>query len=108
MLFKLDVPDYRLDEHVSEHRSENMNELTSYELWVIDMELEGKWVPQYGEKIYVPYSDEIGCYEEEWDGNIGQKEYVESGVIYPTANEAIERSRNDLEVSKCEKLSATA
>ena len=72
--------------------------ITSYELWQIDMELAGKWVPCVGETFYVPYDDDIDCFSEEWEeDNPTQMEYAEAGLIYPTANEAVERARKDME-----------
>jgi hypothetical protein len=72
--------------------------LTSYELWQIDMELAGKWVPCEGETIYIPYDDDADCWSEEWEeGNPTQMEYAEAGLIFPTANEALEKARKDME-----------
>ena len=70
-------------------------ELTQYELWEIDMELAGKWVPTIGETIYIPYDDDIDCWSEEWDGNPTQQEYAEQGLVFSTVNEAVARARED-------------
>jgi hypothetical protein len=74
-----------------------VHELTSYEHWQIDMEIAGKWVPCEGETIYIPYDDDVDCWEETWDGNPTQQEYAEQGLIFATANEAVERARKDME-----------
>ena len=49
-----------------------MHVLTDYELWEIQMELAGKWVPSRGETIYIPYDDDIDCWSETWEGNMTQ------------------------------------
>ena len=74
-------------------------ELSNYEIWEIRMNLAGKWVPCMGESIFVPYEDDIDCFEEVWDGNIDQQEYAEAGLIYSTASEAVARARKDMEVA---------
>lgn len=98
MIYKLDVPDWRLDppEEKSYH-DENVVELSQYESWKCDMELAGKWVPNEGETIYIPYDDAVDCFSEEWEGNITQQEYVEQGLIFATANEAVAKARQDME-----------
>ena len=72
-------------------------ELSSYELWEIDMEIAGKWVPCMGEKIYIPYEDDVDCWEESWEGDADQREYAEAGLIFATANEAVAKARQDME-----------
>lgn len=72
--------------------------LTHYELWEISMGLAGKWVPRMGETIYVPYDDDIDCWEEIWDGNVDQRELAEQELVFPTANDAVARARLDREV----------
>ena len=72
-------------------------ELNSYELWEIRMELAGKWVPCMGETIYIPYDDDVDCWEETWDGNPTQQEYAEQGLIFATANGAVAKARQDME-----------
>ena len=73
--------------------------LSQYELWEIDMELAGKWVPTIGETIYIPYDDDADCFEEIWQGTIDQQEFAEAGLIYSTASEALARARKDMEVA---------
>lgn len=75
--------------------------LTEYEHWQIDMEIAGKWVPCMGESIFVPYEDDIDCFEEVWDGNIDQREYAEQGLVFPTANDAVAKARMDMEGGNC-------
>jgi hypothetical protein len=74
-----------------------VHELTNYELWEIRMEIARKWVPCMGETIYIPYEDDVDCWEETWDGNPTQQEYAEQGLIFATANEAVAKARQDME-----------
>ncbi len=73
--------------------------LTEYEVWEIDMKLQGKEVPCDGDVIYVPYDDAEDCFSEVWEGNMTQREYVENDVCFSTANEAVAKAREDLEAS---------
>lgn len=73
--------------------------LTEYEVWEIDMKLQGKEVPCPGDVIYVPYDDDVDCFEEVWEGNMTQREYVEQDVCFATANEAVAKAREDLEAA---------
>jgi hypothetical protein len=50
----------------------------------------------------------VDCFEEVWEGNMTQREYVEQGVCFPTANEAVEKARKDLEVALYGKSEHTA
>lgn len=74
-----------------------MHILTDYELWEIQMELAGKWVPSMGETIYIPYDDDIDCWSETWEGNMTQQEYAEQGLCFSTADEAVAKARQDME-----------
>lgn len=82
--------------------------LTEYEAWEIDMKLQGKEVPCPGDVIYIPYDDDTDCWSEVWEGNLDQREYVEQGVCFPTANEAVAKARRDLEAVLYGKSERTA
>ena len=85
-----------------------IKELSDYELWVIDMELAGKRVPDDGETIYIPYEDDADCWSETWDGNPDQQEYLERGLCFSTANEAVAKARHDMEVALYENSTPAA
>lgn len=76
-----------------------MVHLSEYELWQIQQELAGREVPCMGDTIYIPYDDDIDCWSETYEGNMTQREYVEQGLCFATANEAVAKAREDLEVS---------
>lgn len=94
--YSLDTPDYMIDPPEDKPYEEGFSE---YELWKIDMELHGKEVPCDGDTIYIPCDDDVDCFAETWSGNMTQREYVEQGVCFNTANEAVAKAREDLETA---------
>ena len=91
-----DLRSYRAPYEVSTSEETKVGEYSDF---LNDMDLQGIWVPSYGEVYFVPLIDEVDCWEERGHGYLEEQEWCRDGLVFKTANEAVAKARKDLEVA---------